>query len=152
MSLALTQKILNSHEPFVREFLHIDLAQWNKAKCIILQMMGPFSLEDTFCGPGELGDLVVPDLCFSFAGWAHDGLVKYLEGAGAEAEKIGIDKEFCDDFFLAIMRSICEQCEKSDHPLVFCDDVLPITYYKAVDVFGKYEYDPEIFNKKTTLL
>ena len=146
MSMATTQKLFHKHEKFVREVLQLDLAQWNRARTIILQHMGPFDEEATFCGPGWIGDKLVPDLCFKFAGFCHDGLVSYLETAPDPVE--GIDKDFVDSFFYAIMLSICNGCPISG--VFICDETLPAIYYKAVEVFGKYEYDPEKFNKYRT--
>lgn len=147
MSMQLTQKLFCKHEKFVRRVLNLDQAQWNRARTIIIQNLGIFDEDATFCGPGWLGDKVVPDLCFKFAGFCHDGIVLYLETA--EDPAMGIDKDFADSFFYAIMLSICDQCPVSG--IFICDEVLPAVYYKAVDVFGKYEYDPEKINKLTVI-
>lgn len=143
MSMALTQKMFRKHEKFVKKVLKLDLAQWNMIKTICLQHGGPFYEDNTYCGPGKLGDMLVPDLCFRFAGYVHDALVRYLRIA--EERAFGIDKEFVDDVFKTIMLSICDQCSISG--IFICDDVLPEMYHKAVDVFGKYDYDETIICK-----
>lgn len=128
-----TQKMFNKHEKYVRKLLNLNIAEWNKIKRIVIDNMGLFDEDATYCGPGWLGDKLVPDLCFKFAGYVHDGLYAYINIADNDI----MDKELADKVFKAIMLSICEECVVSS--FFICDDILPSTYFQAVHIFG----DPE---------
>ena len=128
-----TQHYFNKHEKFVRTSLKLDLAEWNKIKKIAIDNMGIFDANATYCGPGWLGDKLVPDLCFKFAGYVHDGLYRYLEIADNEV----MSKDLADKVFKAIILSTCDRCSLSG--IFICDDVLPEIYYQAVNIFGNPE-------------
>ena len=133
MSMKDTQKLFDKHERFVRTSLSLNLAEYNKVKKITLDNMGPYDKDKTYCGPGWLGDKLVPDLCFKFAGYVHDGLYAYLEIADNDV----MSKDMADKVFKAIMLSTCDKCPVSG--IFVCDDVLPNVYFKAVDIFGNPE-------------
>lgn len=117
-------------------YMGLNIAEWNRAVCIILDTMGPFDPERTYCGPGKIGDALVPDLCFRLAGYAHDGLYEYLIRTGNDHIT---SKGFADLFFKGVMLSICDRCPVSG--VFICDNVLPEVYYQAVKNFGNPEHE-----------
>ncbi|GKT32880.1 hypothetical protein ADUPG1_006928 [Aduncisulcus paluster] len=63
-----------SDEEYIVDSLGITKHQYRKTRRLIMEKLGPFNPEKTYCGPIGFGDALVPDLIFSFAGYVHDGI------------------------------------------------------------------------------
>ena len=94
----------------------------------IKREMGSWKEKGTYAGPGVIGDLIVPDLCFSFPAYCHDGLCKAIENG------TDITKEEADSFFLASMHAKCKMCSSKG---VECNG-LPELYYNSVKNFNMH--------------
>jgi hypothetical protein len=135
------------HEEFIKKNMNLDQAQYNLVRSITIAMMGEFRQDKTYCGPGKVGDLIVPDLCFSWAGYVHDGLCKYIVGTKNRKGVLAIlNKKFVDDVFYYMMLSTCSKCKKPYRFL--CGNILAFVYYKAVDIFGIYSHNPNALNEE----
>jgi hypothetical protein len=92
----------------------------------ILKYMGYFDPKKTYCGRGEFGDKITPDLWYRWAGFAHDGLV-----GAFEAGKIGLTKQNIDLYFKYSMYYI--------NGWKFWRKPIADLFYLAVDKLGDYE-------------
>jgi len=87
------------------------------------------------CGPGILGDLIIPDNWF---GWYN------FERACVVHDKCyatcGKTRAECDDEFLRDMLEICARLTPNSYWKNHCEGMVYI-YYKAVKSFGQGAYD-----------
>lgn len=123
IQLAGTLTRCKKYAPHIVANTILTVKDWNIYKKLIIKVMGVFNQAATYCGPGYLGDLLVPDFIFKFAGYIHDGFYKLIE-MGLLPETF---KDTADEIFYIIMKV------KAVTPV---GDFLAGVYYVSVLVFG----------------
>jgi len=125
----LTFALFESQKHYICDKLFLDTEEYYRLMWLIVDMMGYYDTKKTYAGPGEgIGDFIVPDLCFSFAAYCHDGLCKAIE---TEADKT-LTAAIANDYFLYSMKNKCNCChDKGDE----CKGLAEL-YYKAVKNLG----------------
>lgn len=91
---------------------------------MITSTFGYFNLKSTYCGPGTLGDKIIPDFQFKFAGYVHDAIYHLIE---VERLSYLIWKPIADKMFLEIMLNKCDS---------FIWRGVAYGYYYSVVAFG----------------
>jgi hypothetical protein len=118
--------------------LRISKDLYRKCQSLIIQHMGYFDEDETYCGPGDNGDWLVPDFIFRFAGYVHDGLYLLIKKGILEPWKRW--KARADKWFRVIMYEASnKKLGKARCFGWFMADL----YYTAVSWFGTGSAKPE---------
>lgn len=95
----------------------------------LVKIGGIYSFCDTYAGPGEIGDAVIPDFEFGVAAWIHDCCYSYLRDCRKRSTVGWISKAEADRiFYNAMLQTPSNRILKKQRAWI---------YYKAVATFGR---------------
>lgn len=118
------------YKKVVCNVLQIDSSTYEKIKKYIIKFFGFFYKVNTYCGPGWLGDKLVPDFIFKFAGYVHDGLYYLIEIGIIRKDEW---KNKADKWFFAIMDT---KSAKYSWPINKVFKAISRVYYTSVMIAG----------------
>lgn len=129
----MTLKMFRKQKKYMCKKMNISSEVYDKYTEMILKYMGYCDPDKTYCGRGDFGDKVTPDLWFRKPGYQHDGLVSAIEHG-----ELGFTKHNVDLWFKWAMFYICGW--------KIWRKPFAILYYEAVDKLGDYEVKHESSN------
>lgn len=132
-----TRKLLSRYRSLICKHAGLSEDKHKILERIAIESMGYFDKSRTYCGRGDSGDKVVPDLWFRFAGWFHDGLSKSLIEDPNKLRLLFPTK--CDDEILGIINKHFKAVNYAIAGECRFKRAVGWVYWKFVDWFYKQE-------------
>ena len=83
----------------------LTIIQWREFSKMAEHHCGKYDKNKTYAGPSGVGDMLVPDLCFSFGAYVHDCFYHFLQNSVFSAKYI--TRKNADDVFNVINTETC---------------------------------------------